>query len=332
MDKQMHSKQLLGHVHQQAGTVICQNFQCRLEFLPDFPSPIGTYPTLRFRGIFNSGRYIGTIPLVDRNAKSSGDKTDNIVSRQRITAFREFNQTVVHALHQYASCGSFGFWRLLGLRLSCLLTGLLGLLGSFFGFIVFLSNTRHDLPKLDAAIADSSVQIVQRVTAVPLAYRIHQALQQLIRKLNIIPAELPLQFGTAFYNIFLPAFLFEPLTNLVPGLTGLDNLQPVAAGTMTHFLGGQNLDDFAGLYFIINRDDTFIHLSPDHSVAYRAMNGIGKIDDGRPGGQTDNLPLGGENKDLLWSQVAFNGSDNISGVLAVFLIFQHLANPHQPLI
>ena len=170
-------------------------------------------------------------------------------------------------------------------------SGLLG--GGSAGLVVFFPDPGHNLPKLDAAVANSRIEVIQGGAAVALAHRIHEVLQDLVGELNIVPAEFPFQLGTAFHNIFFPALFFEPLANLVPGLAGLDNFQPVAAGAVAHFLGGEDFHNLAGLDPIVNGDNALIHLGSHHAVAHGAVDGIGKVNDRGAGGQADDLVLWG---------------------------------------
>ena len=59
------------------------------------------------------------------------------------------------------------------------------------------------------------------------------------------------------------------------------------------------------------------------------MDGIGEIDDGAVHRQRDNIPLGGEDKNLLRGDVRFDGFYQVLHIVGFLLGFQNLANPRK---
>ena len=98
---------------------------------------------------------------------------------------------------------------------------------------------------------------------------------------------------------------------------------------MPGFFGRQDFNDFAVFDLVFNGYNAAVDLCANHAVAHRAMNGIGKVDNRRTKRQADDLALWRKDKDLLRHQIGLDVPDNIGGVFAILLVFQHLTNPCQ---
>ena len=265
---------------------------------------------------------------MDGYPKAPGDEADDLVAGQRVTAAGKLNQTVVHALYQHAvghPAPGFRRGRRRQLRLLLRRGALLQPLGLLF-------NAGQHLPKLNASIADGGIKVILCGAVVPLAHTLDHILHQLGRQLNIAPFKLPLQLRLAFYNVFVPLFLLKPGADLVAGLAGAHQGEPVPVGSLARLLGGEDFNDLPGLHFIIQGHNALIHLGANHPVAHSTVNGIGKVDDRGAQGQVDHIPFRGEHKDLFRNEIALNGVDQIGDILAFRLVFQHLANPGQAVV
>ena len=193
---------------------------------------------------------------------------------------------------------------------------------------VFLLELGQYTGHLKTAVPDGGKHFIHRVAAVAPGQRLHELVIFLIGDGHQIAAQLMLKRGAAFLDVFLPAFLFEPVADLVFGLAGLDNVQPVPAGAAV-FRAGDDLDDLAGDHLMVDGHDAVVHLGPHHAVAHRGMDGIGKINDRCTRGQVDDIAPGREGKDLLGEQVALDIAEQVGGVGAGALAFQQLAHPGQ---
>ena len=60
-------------------------------------------PAVHLGRVFQGGNDVETVPLVHRDAVAPGDKPDDVVARQRITALSELDQTVVDPLDHHAA-------------------------------------------------------------------------------------------------------------------------------------------------------------------------------------------------------------------------------------
>ena len=165
-----------------------------------------------------------------------------------------------------------------------------------------------------------------------LAHAFDHIVHQLGGQGDIAAAELPLQLGPALHDVLIPLFLLKPGTDLIAGLTGAHQGEPVPVRAAARLFGGEDLNDLTGFDLVIQGDNALIHLGADHPVAHLAVDGIGKVDDSGAQGQVDHVPFGGEDEDLLGDQVALNGVDQVCDVLALRLVLQHLANPGQTVI
>ena len=153
----------------------------------------------------------------------------------------------------------------------------------------------------------------------------------LVGQRHEVAAHLALKRVAALLNIFLSAFLFEPVADLVLGFARLDDVEPVAAGAAV--LGaGDDLNNFAGLDFVVDGHDAVIDLRTDHSVADSRVDRVGEVDGRRARGQVDDVAARREGEHFLGQQVALDVAEQIRGVGAGALAFQQLAHPGQALV
>ena len=83
----------------------------------------------------------------------------------------------------------------------------------------------------------------------------------------------------------------EPLLDLVARARGLDQRQPVARRAALA-LGGEHLDDVAGLELVVERDDLAVDLRADAAVADVGVDLVGEVQRRRAGGERLDLALG----------------------------------------
>ena len=102
--------------------------------------------------------HIDAVAPVNGHAIAACDKTDDFVARDRRTAARELNQTVIDTLNDYTGrrTGDTAM-RLLRLRLG----GVLGQLTLAAQLADVILDLIDDLGQGDAAVADGSVQLIK---------------------------------------------------------------------------------------------------------------------------------------------------------------------------
>ena len=105
----------------------------------------------------------------------------------------------------------------------------------------------------------------------------------LVGQRHEVAAHLALKRVAALLNIFLSAFLFEPVADLVLGFARLDDVEPVAAGAAV-FGACDDFNNFAGLDLVVDGHDAVIDLRTDHSVADSRVDRVGEVDGRRARG------------------------------------------------
>ncbi len=257
---------------------------------------------------------------------SARDKADDIVARQGVTAPREFNQHVVHALY--------------GDAVTALALGRFDLCRQNFGFlflravifVIFLFDVGHQTNHRYPAEADGGIKIVQIVKPLPCGEIADEFVVFFFRQADIIAAEFALNFQLSFGNVFITLFIFEPRTDFIACRAGFGNREPVARRPFSLLGRGEDFDDFPRFDLIVNRYNAPVHLGADHFVADGGVNGIGEVDNGRAARQIDNVAARGEYKYVLGDEVALNGTHQFLHVARFLLVVEHLANPREALV
>ena len=321
MDKQLHIEQLLGHIGQKAGTVLGQQFERRLELFLDVADPMRRHPALRLCTAFDRMGDVRAALFVDGNAVAARDEADDLIAGQRVAAARELNQAVIHAVDHDAARRAV-VRRLAGGRF---LAGL-----GAVGLIVGLLDAGHHLPKLDAAVTDSRVDVVGGRTVLLGAQAQQKGFELRILHGDAVAAEFAVELIFALDDIFVALLLFKPVADLVARFARLDNFQPVAARAMGLF-ARDDFDDLAGLEHGGDRHHAAVDLRADHAVADGGMDGVGEVDDRCADGEVDDLAFGRKDIDLFGGQVRLDGADEVGRVLGIALVLEDLAHPHQAL-
>ena len=184
---------------------------------------------------------------------------------------------------------------------------------------------------LQTAVADGCVHFLNAVAAVAAGQCLHKDVVLLISQGHEVAAHFAFQCVAALLNILFPAFFFEPVANLVFGLAGLDDVQPVAAGAAV-FGACDDFNNFAGLDLVVDGHDAVVDLRTDHPVADGGVDGIGKVDSRCACGQVDDVAARREGEHFLGEQVALDIAEQVGGIGAGTLAFQKLAHPGQTLV
>ena len=99
-------------------------------------------------------------------------------------------------------------------------------------------------------------------------------------------------------NGLLATLLAEPRLDLGLGPGGLDEVEPIAAGTGTLRLGCEDLDHVAVGELRLEGDKLAVDARSDAAMAHLGVHAVGEVDRGAPLRQRDDVPLGGEDEDL----------------------------------
>ena len=194
--------------------------------------------------------------------------------------------------------------------------------------LLLLAQARDDMRRRDAAAADCRIQIVE-ISEGKLAqhrlsvFRLHERGEA--RRLAL---RLGIQHLLARGDVLLLELLLVEIADFGFRLRGLDDLEPIAAGTLAVLLG-DDFDKVARLQRRVKRHDAAVHLRAYTLVANRGMDAIGKVNRRRAAGQIDDLALGREDEDFIAEQVDLERFDELLGVARVVLPVQNLAQPVQ---
>src|SRR5580658_4554684 len=122
----------------------------------------------------------------------------------------------------------------------------------------------------------------------------------------------------------------DDVLDLVAGLGGLDQRQPILAGQVAGL--GHNLDDVAIAQRIAQRHDTAVDLGAHAGLADIGVNGVSEIDGGGVARQHDHFTARGESVDFLGVKVHLEGGHELAGVLHVALPLDQMAQPGDALV
>ena len=276
---------------------------------------------------------------MDGHAVAAGDKADDRVAGDGGAALGELDQAVAQTFHDNARIGVL--IRALGRGLQggdgVVAAGEDGIFlgsGSLGGGLLSLQTTQaeHLVPDAGdalvgggAAVADGGVHLVQGAEAYLVQDMGKGLVGHDVLHLDAGVTQLGLELGAAGGDVLLPLLLLEPLADLVSGLVGLTDVQPVAAGTLGR-LGGDDLHDVAVVQGGVVLHHAAVDLGTHHAVAHGGVDGVGEVDGGGARGQVDDIAVGGEDEDLVAKHIHLQGADKFLGV-GVLLAFQQLADP-----
>ena len=123
----------------------------------------------------------------------------------------------------------------------------------------------------------------------------------------------------------------EPGLDLVAGAGGLDQREPVARRAALA-LGGEDLDDVAGLQLVVQRDDLAVHARADAAVADVGVDLVREVQRRGADGERLDLALGREDEDLVLDQLAAQLVGELRRVLRVGLPVQQRLQPLELLV
>ena len=132
-------------------------------------------------------------------------------------------------------------------------------------------------------------------------------------------------------HVLLASLALEPLADPLFGGGALDEVQPVAAGTMRRFRG-EDLDDLTVLEVVVQRDHAPVDLRAHASVSDLGVDAVREIHRGRAGRQVQHITLRREHVNLVLEEVDLHRVDEGLGVPHLGLPLEEAAQPRELLV
>ena len=151
--------------------------------------------------------------------------------------------------------------------------------------------------------------------------------QRLVRQ----AAQLAVEDLLALRDVLVALLPLEPGADLLAGLVGAHDVQPVARRPVRG-LGGDDLDDVAVAQPVVERHQSVVDLGADGAVPDIGMDPVGEVERGRAGGQVLDVALGGEDEDLVLEDVELQPLHELGGVHHLALPVDQLPHPGQLLV
>ena len=218
---------------------------------------------------------IDTVRPMDRHSTSTGDKTNDLISRHRIAASGKAHCHIVDSLDHDTTLGSGDMHLVL-----CCFRNLFQntFVSQFFSVIltVFFRKTVDDLTFLQSAMSKCCKDRIPVLKAVLFLHDLHIFRFHQSREYKSFCLTVCGEHFLTTYNIFFFEFFLKPLVDLVFRLGTLDDTQPVTARSFG-VLRSQDLDSVPVLDLIIDIDQLAIDSGTYHLVADRSMDRIGKV-------------------------------------------------------
>ena len=183
----------------------------------------------------------------------------------------------------------------------------------------------------DVTVSDRGEEIVEVVEVKLLGQLEHASVANRRKRPLLNPAKLFVEELFTLGDILLSTFLLEPGADLLGGSGGLDETEPVTAGTMRP-LGSEDLNDVTVLKRIVERHHPAVGLGPDAAVPDLGMDPVSEVDRGRTTRQGEYITLGGEDEDLVAKHVDLDRIHELLGVEHLFLPVHQLAEPGEALV
>ena len=127
-------------------------------------------------------------------------------------------------------------------------------------------------------------------------------------------------------DVLVAVLLLEPLADLLAGMGGPDDRQPVARRAVLG-LRRHDLDDVAVAQPVVERHEAVVHLRPDRPVADVGVDPVGEVERRGARRQVLDVALGGEDEDLVLEDVELDPLDELLGVGDLALPVHQLAQP-----
>src|SRR5262249_22429822 len=227
------------------------------------------------------------------------DEADDRVARDRVAALREPDQEIADALDA-DTARPLELLRRRDRRERAL-------------DVVDDAELHHDLLRADGAVADRGLEVVERLVVVLAAALDDPILPDGRDRGPGEPAKLALERIAAVDDVLVAVLALEPLPDLLAGVAGLDDVQPVTRGPVLA-LGRDDLGDCAVLGPVVERDQPVVDLGPDRPVSDVGMDAVREVERGRAGRQVLDVALRRENEDLILEDVELDAFDELGRV------------------
>ena len=207
----------------------------------------------------------------------------------------------------------------------------LGLLDARLALLEALQDLVDDDLRRDLRAAERDVEVVGLLEA-ELADDVGQQRRagQLLRGQPGLVEVLLQQLAAGVLGVVARLGL-EPGLDLVARAGRLDQREPVARRAALA-LGGEDLDDVAGLQLVVQRDDLAVDARADAAVADVGVDLVGEVQRRGAGGERLDLALGREDEDLVLDQLAAQLVGELRRVLGVALPVQQRLQPLELLV
>jgi hypothetical protein len=198
-------------------------------------------------------------------------------------------------------------------------------LGELFG----RQEAREDRARREFAVADGREHVVHFRDAV-----VGQEAGEFVVVENLLGLELEAR-GLLLENLApdldrLDALLLgQPVADFVARARGDGEVQPVAARAVAR--RRQNLDDFAVLDLVLERDDAVVDLRARTLVADFGVNRVGEVNRRRAARELNHLAFGREGVDLFRVQIKLEARDELARV-GLLLPLDEVAQPLERLV
>ncbi len=190
------------------------------------------------------------------------------------------------------------------------------------------AQTHDHLGRADRAVADGGVEVVEVVEVVLPGDLDDPLVADRLDRLAGQPAELALERLAAVDDVVVALLALEPGPDLLPGVAGPDDVEPVARRPVLA-LGRDDLDDVAVLQPVVERDQPVVDLRPDAAVTDVGVDPVGEVERRRAGRQVLDVALRGEHEDLVLEDVELDPLDELGRVGDLALPVHQLAEPGQ---
>ena len=219
-----------------------------------------------------------TFTMMHGDAAATGDVADDRVAWHRFAAVGEFHIDVAHALDGNAA-DVFLAGAAVGFGVELIFQDFFVVLGFELGELAleFVAHAVDDLHGADAADADADVEIVGGFITELVGDAIDVVdVQQDGFCTGVVRFDVAFEGFLAVVQIFLALVFLEPGTDLVLGLWGFNELEPVAVWSAAVF-GAQDLDGIAGLQLVIEWHDLAVDFCADALVTDLGVDTVSKV-------------------------------------------------------
>ncbi len=264
---------------------------------------------------------VGAILAVDGDAAAARDVADDVVTRNRIAAFRAVDHEVVVAAHDDRGV----------LHAEHALDGGDDLRLLFFRGVRrgLARRFREHLPRRPFAVAQVGVEIVDARTAVlggdALPIFVGNFLQADAGVARFFFEQAAADVGGLFALVEI-----DPLANLAARARGVNEREPVARRLVA--LLRDDLDDVAVRERVAQRNHRAIHFRAHALMAHFGVHRVGEIDRSGAARQDDDAALGRECVNLFGIQVDAQRGEEFAGLLHFLHPLDELAHPDDALV